>query len=106
MDDGGEHLQQLLATVQPGVTPEMNNHYYRLIYHCRHFHCRSDRSDGVILASSVGTIAWPPRTETSSSDFYHRRVNDRCISGIGVAFASSHEKLGRLGYAFCPLALN
>ena len=81
-------------------------HYYRLIYHCCHFHCHSDRSDGVILPLSVRTIARPPRNETGSSDFYHRWVNIRCGSGIGVAFASSHEKLGRLGYAFCLSALN
>ena len=62
-------------------------HYYRLIYHYRHFHYRSDRSNGVILAPSVGTIARPPMTKTGSSDFYHRRVNDRCGSGIGVAFS-------------------
>jgi hypothetical protein len=80
-------------------------HYYKLIYHYRHFHCYSDRSDGVILAPSVGTIARPPRTETDSSDFYHRRVDDRCGSGIEVAFPSSHEKSGRLGYTFCPPAL-
>jgi hypothetical protein len=80
-------------------------HYYRLIYHYRHFHCRSDRSDGVILALSVEMIARPPRTETGSSDFYPRWVNDRCGSGIGVAFPLSHEKLGRLGYAFSLLAL-
>jgi hypothetical protein len=80
-------------------------HYYKLIYHCRHFHCRSDRSDDVILALSVETIARPPRTETDSSDFYHRWVNDRCGSGIGVAFPSSHEKPDQLGYTFCPPAL-
>ena len=83
----------------------MNNHYYRLIYHYRHFHCRSDKSDSVILAPSVGTIARPPRTKIGSSDFYHQWVNDRCDSGIGVVFPPSHEKLGRLGYAFCSLAL-
>jgi hypothetical protein len=27
-------------------------YYYKLIYHCHHFQCRSDRSDGVILAPS------------------------------------------------------
>jgi hypothetical protein len=51
-----------------------------LIYHCRHFHCRSDRSDGVILAPSVGTIARPSRTKTGSSDVYYQQVNDRCGS--------------------------
>ena len=81
-------------------------HYYRLIYHHRHFNCRSDRSDHVILPSSVGTIARPLGNETDSSDFYHRWVNVRCGSGVRVAFASSHEKPGRLGYAFCPSALN
>jgi hypothetical protein len=80
-------------------------HYYRLIYHCHHFHFRSDRSDGVILALLVGTIASPPRIKTGNSDFYHRQVNDRCDSGIGVVFPPSHEKSGRLGYVFCPLAL-
>ena len=43
-------------------------HYYRLTYHYRHFHYCSDRSDGVILAPSVGTIARPPRTKTGSLD--------------------------------------
>jgi hypothetical protein len=38
-------------------------HYYILIYHYRHFHCRSDRSDGVILAPSVRMIV-----QTSTSD--------------------------------------
>jgi hypothetical protein len=80
-------------------------HYYRLIYHYRHFHCHSDRSDGVIFAPLVGTIARPPRTKTGSSDFYHRWVNDKYGSGIMVAFPPSHEKLGQLGYAFCPSAL-
>jgi hypothetical protein len=79
-------------------------HYYRLIYY-RLFHCRRDRSNDVILAPSVGTIARPPRTETDSLDFYHRQVNNRCGSGIGVAFPPSHEKLGWLGYSFCPPAL-
>jgi len=46
-------------------------HYYKLIYHCRHFHCHSDIIDGVILAPSVGTITRPPRTKTDSSNFYH-----------------------------------
>jgi hypothetical protein len=36
-------------------------HYYRLIYHYRHFHCHSDRSDGVILPPPVGPIARPPK---------------------------------------------
>ena len=81
-------------------------HYYRLIYHCCHFHCHSDRSDGVILPLSVRTIARPPRNETGSLDVYHLRVNHRCDSGIGVAFAPSHEKPGRLGYAFWPPTLN
>ena len=54
----------------------------------------------MILAPSVETIVRPPRTKTGSLDFYHRWVNDRCGSGIGVAFPPSHEKPGRLGYAF------
>ena len=81
-------------------------HYYKLIYHCHHFHYRSDRSDGVILPSSVEMIARPPRNETGNSDLYHQRVNDRCGSGIGVVFASSHEKPGQLGYTFWSPALN
>ena len=93
---------------RPAILREVNKldvvlgkgHYYILTYHYRHFHCRSDRSDGVILAPSR-----PPRTKTGSSDFYHRQVNNRYGSGIGVAFPPSHEKLGRLGYAFCPPAL-
>jgi hypothetical protein len=72
-------------------------HYYRLIYQCHHFHCHSDRKDGVILAPSVGMIARPPRTKTGSSDFYHRRVNDRCGNGIRAAFPPLHEKPGQLG---------
>ena len=87
-----------------GVPP--NIHYYRLIYRCCHFHYLSDRSDGVILLPSVGTIARPPRIETGILDFYHRWVNDRCDSGIRVAFAPSHEKPSRLGYAIWPSALN
>ena len=35
-------------------------HYYRLTYHYRHFHCRSDKSVGVILPLSVGPIGRPP----------------------------------------------
>jgi hypothetical protein len=46
-------------------------HYYRLIYHCRHFHCRSDRSDYVILPPLVAMMARPPSNETGSSYFYH-----------------------------------
>jgi hypothetical protein len=43
--------------------------YYRLIYHCRHFHCRSDKNDSVILAPSVGTIARPqPAVQISTID--------------------------------------
>jgi hypothetical protein len=81
-------------------------HNYRLTYHCHHFHCCSDRSDRVILPPTVGTIVRPPGNKTSSLDFYHRWVNVRCGSGVGVAFAPSHEKPGRLGYAFCLPALN
>jgi len=84
---------------------ETTNHYYRMIYHCRHFHCRSDRSDGVILAPSVGTIARPPRTKTGNSDFYHPWVNNSYVTGIGVAFPPSHGKPGRLRYTFYPPAL-
>ena len=36
-------------------------HYCRLIYHCSHFHCHSDRNDGVILPPSVGPIGRPPK---------------------------------------------
>jgi hypothetical protein len=60
----------------------------------------------VILPPLLGMIARPLENEIGSSDFYHRWVNDRCGNGIGVAFAPSHEKLGQLGYAFWPLALN
>ena len=35
-------------------------HYYRLTYHYRHFHCRSDKSIDVILPPSVGLIGRPP----------------------------------------------
>ena len=69
-------------------------HYYRLIYHYRHFHCHSDRSDRVILPPLVEMIAMPLGNETGNLDFYHRLVNIRCDSGIGVAFALSHVKLG------------
>ena len=34
-------------------------HYYRLTYHYRHFHYRSDRSDCVMLPPPVGPIARP-----------------------------------------------
>ena len=83
----------------------ISSHYYRLIYHDRHFHYHSDRIGRVILPPSVGTIARPPRNEIDNLDFYHRWVNDRCGSGITVEFAPSLEKLGGLGYAFCPPAV-
>jgi hypothetical protein len=38
-------------------------HYYRLIFHYRHFHCCRDRGDGVILPPLVGPIARPPKEE-------------------------------------------
>ena len=34
-------------------------HYYKLTFHCRHFHCRSDKSVSVILLLSVGPIGRP-----------------------------------------------
>ena len=46
-------------------------HYCRLIYHCSHFHCHSDRNDGVILPPSDGMITRPLGNETGSSNFYH-----------------------------------
>ena len=61
---------------------------------------------GILMVKmSVSDRQQPPRNETDSLDFYHRRVNDRCGSGIGVAFAPSHENSGRLGYAFWLPAL-
>ena len=84
----------LVPSLTPMIPCGTNLYYYRLTYHYRYFHCHSDRSDGVILAPSVGTIARPPRTKTGSLDFYHRQVNDRCGSAIGVAFPLSHEKPG------------
>jgi hypothetical protein len=88
------------------LTHHLVCHYYRLIYHCHHFHYRSNRCDRVVLPPSIGMIVRPLGNETGSLDFNHRRVNVRCGSGIGVAFAPSHEKPGWLGYAFCPVALN
>jgi hypothetical protein len=60
----------------------INTHYYQLIYHFATFTAVGIEATDVILAPSVGTIARSPRTETSSSDFYHRWVNDRCGNGI------------------------
>ena len=36
-------------------------HYYRLTFHRRHFHFRSDKSVGVILPPSIGPIGRPPK---------------------------------------------
>jgi hypothetical protein len=36
-------------------------HYYRLTYHYHHFHCRSDKSIGVILPPSVVPIGRLPK---------------------------------------------
>jgi hypothetical protein len=38
-------------------------HYYRLTHHCHHFHCHSNKSDGVILSSLVGPIVRHPKEE-------------------------------------------
>jgi hypothetical protein len=37
----------------------LHHHYYRLTFHHRGFHCRSDKSVGVILPPSVGSIGRP-----------------------------------------------
>ena len=45
------------ALREVGVDP----HYYKFTFHCRHFHCYSDKSVGVILPPSVGLIGRPPK---------------------------------------------
>ena len=55
-DDNKKSLKKVLASIAI-------NHYYRLIYHYRHFHCRSNRSVCVMLPPLVGPIARPPEEE-------------------------------------------
>ena len=63
------HLQKAIYGGGRFKTTTSKNHYYRFTFHCVHFHCRSNRSDSVILASSVGTIARPqPAVQTSTTE--------------------------------------
>jgi hypothetical protein len=66
-------------------------HYYRLIFHCRHFHCHSDKSDGVILSPLIGPIVRPPVEGNRQLNFYHRRV----AIDATMVFSQSYEKLSR-----------
>jgi hypothetical protein len=62
--------------------PPSENHYYRLRYHCCHFHCHSDRSNGMILPPLVGPIVRPPKVGNWQLKLLPPTVNKRCGSGI------------------------
>jgi hypothetical protein len=58
----GERFWAIKSCMKKMMQEQTQNcHYYRLIFHYRHFHCRSDRSDGVILPPLVGPIGRPRR---------------------------------------------
>jgi hypothetical protein len=53
-------------------------HYYRLTFHRRHFHYRSDRSDGVILPPPIRPIAMPPR----QGNWQLKTINAAVVAGL------------------------
>jgi hypothetical protein len=74
-----ESCSSLFVSDMPPVL--MVKHYYRLRYHCHHFHCRSDRSDGVILPPLVGPVARPPKEGNRQ---LKPLPNHRCSNASGV----------------------
>ena len=65
-------------------------HCYRLTYHCRHFHCRSDKSVDVILPPSVGPIGRPPKEGNRQL----KTINAAVVVGLNYTIIWNAETIG------------
>ena len=68
----------------------MKIHYYRLTYHYRHFHCRSDKSVGVILPLSVVPIGRPPK----DGNLQLKTINVAVVVGLNSTVVWNAEPTG------------
>ena len=67
-----------------------DSHYYRLTYHYRHFHCRSEKSVGVILPPSVRPIERPPKDE----NWQLKTINAAVVVGLNSTVVWNAESTG------------
>jgi hypothetical protein len=65
-------------------------HYYRLTYHYRHFHCRSDKSVGVILPPSVVPIGRLPK----DGNRQFKTINAAVVVGLNSTVIWNAEPTG------------